>query len=101
MALLEASEESICEGEQTKQVLRRSWRHCTISSSRCGHKVRPPGGDHGFASVRQDQYELQPTVPVSALHDLKRFAFEGMMWAGDRHAIRIVPDVGSVAGSFD
>jgi len=96
MALLEAFEESICEGNQTKQVLGRGCRHCAIASGWCGHKIRPRCGDHGLASIRQDQHELQPAVPVSALHDLKRFAFERMMRTGDRHTIRIVPDVGSV-----
>ncbi len=61
-----------------------------------GLEVGPLGGDHGLASIRQSQDELQVATAVRASENLRRLTFKGVVRASDGHPLGEVLTVGSV-----
>lgn len=96
IALLGSVLQSIYEGDEAKQVLRRADGLISIRRDRRGDEIRPRGGDQRLATIRQDKNKLQLSMPMRALQNLQRLSDERMMRAGDRDAIRSVPEVGSL-----
>jgi hypothetical protein len=95
MALLVADEESICQRNETKQVL-GAGGHVRLASSPASGEIGPFGRDHRLASVGQDDDELEFVVPMRALHHLERLVFKRVTQSRDGYALRKVADVGSV-----
>jgi hypothetical protein len=91
-----AAQESIDEVAEVPPIIQRAdqltilWRGCA------GLEVRPFGGDQRLTPVRQNQNELQSVMPVRASKDRERLSVKRVMWAGDRHPLWEVPEVGSV-----
>jgi hypothetical protein len=95
----EAAEQRIDDRAQAKQILQRSQVGAGLSVDWGGHggvEVSPLGGDQGPTSVRQDEDQLQPSVSVRLAQDGQGLPFKRMMWADDGHALREVPELGSV-----
>ena len=96
IALLGSVLQSIYEGDEPKQVLRQADGLISNRRDRRRDAIRPRGGDQRLAPIRQDENKLQLSMPMRALQDLQRLSDERMMRAGDRDAIRSVPEVGSL-----
>jgi hypothetical protein len=95
MALLVADEESICQCNETKQVL-GACGHVSVVSGQASGEISPFGRNHRFASVGQDDDELEFVVAMRALHHLQRLAFKRVTQSRDGYAVRKLADVGSV-----
>ncbi len=90
-------QESIDEVTEASQIIQRADKRTTRRKGCASLEVRPFGGDQRLAPIRQDQNELQSAMPVRASKDLERLSVKRVMWAGDRHPLREVPEVGSVS----
>ena len=95
-ALLGSVLQNIYEGDEAEQVLRRPDGLRSIRRDRRGDEIRPRGRDQRLAPIRQDKNKSQLSMPMRAVQDLQRLSDERMMRAGDRDAIRSVPEVGSL-----
>ena len=98
IALLGSVLQSIYEGDEPKQVLRQADGLISNRRDRRRDAIRPRGGEQRLAPIRQDENKLQLSMPMRALQDLQRLSDERMMRAGDRDAIRSVPEVGVCGG---
>ena len=74
-----ADKESIHEAAELKQVLRQAEQGRTNGSESARLEVSPLGRNQGFASVRQNQHELQVALAVRVPEDLQGSALK---WRG-------------------
>jgi hypothetical protein len=91
-----AAQESIDETAKTHQIIQRTDERRILWRGGTGLEVRPVGGDQRFTSVRQNEDELQAARHARLAENLKRLSLEGVMRAGDGHALWKVLTVGSV-----
>jgi putative NADH-flavin reductase len=91
-----AAQERIDEIAKTQQVIQRTDERRILWCGGSGLEVRPIGGDQRLTSVRQNEDELQAAGHARLAEYLQRLSLEGVMRAGDRHALRKVLTVGSV-----
>ena len=91
-----AAQECIDEIAKTQQVIQRADERRILRRARSSLEVRPIGGDQRLASVRQNEDELQAAGHARLAEDLQRLSLEGVMRAGDGHALWKVLTVGSV-----
>jgi hypothetical protein len=62
----------------------------------CRDKVCPISGNHGLASIGQDQDKVQLALAMDCSEDLKRFSFEWVVAASNRDPLGKVLMMGSV-----
>jgi hypothetical protein len=63
---------------------------------RCRGKISPFSGDHGLASIGQDQDKVQLALAMDCSENLKRFGFEWVVAASNRDPLGMVLMMGSV-----
>lgn len=62
----------------------------------CRGKISPFSGDHGLASIGQDQDKVQLALAMDGSENLKRFGFEWVVAASNRYSLGKVLMMGSV-----
>jgi hypothetical protein len=62
----------------------------------CRNKISPFRGDHGLASIGQDQNKVQLALAMDCSENLKRFGFEWVVAASNRDPLGEVLMMGSV-----
>jgi hypothetical protein len=62
-----------------------------------GGEIGPIGWDQRFTAIRQDQNQMQSTMPIDAPKNRKRLAFEGMAGTDNGDFLGEVVMMGSVS----
>src|SRR5438045_9228849 len=84
-----ASQKSICQRTELKQVLQRANETVTLRLRwRCWGELCPIGRDQRLTSVRQNENELQAATQSRMTEDLQRLSLDRMMRQGGRHSLR-------------
>jgi hypothetical protein len=90
-----AALERIGQIAKTQEVIQRADELRALRRRRI-FEVSPIGGDQRFASIRQNENELQSIGHVRVPQYLQRLSLERMMRTGNRDSLWKVPEVGSV-----
>jgi hypothetical protein len=90
-----AAQERIGQTAKTQEVIQRADELRALRRRRI-FEVGPIGGDQRFASIRQNENELQSIGHACLSEDLQRLSFERVMRPDDGHSFREVLMMGSV-----
>jgi hypothetical protein len=91
-----AAQERIGKTAKTQEVIQRADKLRALQRAGRILEVGPIGGDQRFASIRQNENELQSTGHACLSEDLQRLSLEGVMWTSNGHSFREVLMMGSV-----
>jgi hypothetical protein len=92
-----ATQESVDKTAKTQEVIEGGHKLRILRCVGRMFEVGPIRGDQRFASVRQNENELQPGWPACLPEDLKRLSLERVMRTSDGYAFGEVPMMGSVS----
>jgi len=91
-----AAQERIGKTAKTQEVIQRADKLRALRRAGRIFEVGPIGGDQRFASIRQNEKELQSIGHACLSEDLQRLSLEGVMRTSNGHSFREVLMMGSV-----
>jgi hypothetical protein len=92
-----ATQESIDKTAKTQEVIQGGYKVRILPGAGWMHEVGPIRGDQRFASVRENDNELQACRHARLSEDLQRLSLERMMRTRDGHASGEVLMMGSLS----